>query len=127
MGTRFLATREMPVHDNLKEALLNAEEKDTRLIMRTLRNTERVWHNGVVDQVLAIESKGNTTIADIAPLVSGSQGRAMYESGDLNQGIWSVGQVVGLIRDVPTVKELIDRIIAEAKEIVSSRLPSMIS
>lgn len=126
MGTRFLATREMPVHENLKQALLNATEKDTRLIMRTLRNTERVWHNSVVDKVLEIESKGNTKIEDLAPLVSGAQGRAMYESGDLNQGIWSVGQVVGLINDVPTIKELIDRIVAEATAIISKRLPQML-
>lgn len=126
MGTRFLATQEMSVHPKLKQALVNATEKDTRLIMRTLRNTERVWHNNVVDQVLEIESKGNCTIQDIAPLVSGAMGRAMYESGELNQGIWSVGQVVGLIEDIPTVKELIERIVAEATAIISKRLPQMI-
>ena len=126
MGTRFLATQEMPVHDDLKQALLNATERDTRLIMRTLHHPERVWHNNVADQVLEIESRGNTKIEDIAFLVSGAQGRAMYESGDLNQGICAVGQVVGLINDIPTVKELLDRIVGEAAAIILNRLPQMI-
>jgi len=121
MGTRFVATREAPVHVKVKEALVRAGERDTRLIMRSLRNTERVLTNSVVQKILEIEAKGNTKIEDIAPYVSGKRGLAMLEDGEMDSAVIAAGQVTGLIRDIPSVQELVDRIIAEAREIMTSR------
>lgn len=127
MGTRFVATKEAPVHDKVKQALIEHGERDTRLIMRTLRNTERVLHNENVDKVLEIESKGNTQIEDIAPFVTGLGGKEMLEEGDLQKGVLAVGQSVGLIHDIPTCRELLDRIMQEAEEIISSKFVQSIS
>ena len=125
MGTRFLATKEAPVHDNVKQALAQNDERATRLIMRTLRNTERVLHNKMVDKVLEIESRGNTTIEDLIPYVSGLAGKKMLESGNMEEGILAAGQSLGLVRDIPTCQELCDRMMAEAKRIVSENLKSL--
>ena len=114
MGTRFVATREAPVHENVKQALVQAGERDTRLIMRTLRNTERVLQNPVVDKVLEIERRGDTRIEDIVPYVSGQVGKAMLEDGDMDKGVLAAGQTVGLVRDIPSCRELLDRIMEEA-------------
>jgi len=121
MGTRFVATQEAPVHPNVKQAYVDHGERDTRLIMRTLRNTERVLHNPVVDQVLEIESKGDTKIEDIAPYVSGMEGKQMLENGEMEKGVLAAGQSTGLVRDIPTCKELLDRIMAEAEEIIKGK------
>src|SRR5690606_28852698 len=123
MGTRFIATREAPVHENVKQAIVAASELDTRLIMRPLRNTERVLANQAVERIVQIErEKGAaTTIDDIRDLVAGVYPRVMQD-GDMEAGAWSCGMVAGLIHDVPTVKELIDRIMREAEEIISKRL-----
>ncbi|MGH6680061.1 MAG: NAD(P)H-dependent flavin oxidoreductase [Bradyrhizobium sp.] len=123
MGTRFIATREAPVHDHVKQALVAASELDTRLIMRTLRNTERVLDNKAVDHLLRIErEKGKSlTIEDIHDQVAGVYPKVMIE-GDLDAGAWSCGMVAGLIHDIPTVKELIDRIMTEAERIIRTRL-----
>ena len=118
MGTRFVATDEAPVHHNIKQALINGSERDTRLIMRTLRNTERVRHNTIVDKILAIERKGNTQIEEIAPYVSGLVGKEMLEDGNMEKGTLAAGQSMGLIRHIPTCKELLDQIICDAKQIV---------
>jgi NADH:quinone reductase (non-electrogenic) len=118
MGTRFVATCEAPVHHNIKQALINGSERDTRLIMRTLRNTERVRHNSVVDKILTIESKGSTKIEEIAPYVSGMVGKEMLEDGNMEKGTLAVGQSMGLIRHIPTCKELLDQIMDDAKQIV---------
>jgi len=126
MGTRFVATREAPLHMNVKEALVRAGERDTRLVMRTLRNTERVLVNSVVQKVLEIEAKGGTKIEDIAPYMSGKRGLRMLEDGDTEAAVMSAGQIVGMIRDIPTVKELIDRIISEAREIMTSRFGAVL-
>ena len=126
MGTRFVATREAPVHDNVKQALVNSGERDTRLIMRTLRNTERVLHNQTVDKVLEIESKGNTKIEDIVPYVSGLVGKEMLEDGDMDKGVLSAGQSMGLVRDIPTCRELLDRIMAEAEKIIKEKFVQVI-
>lgn len=125
MGTRFVATQEAPLHDSVKQALVNASERDTRLIMRTLRNTERVLTNSVVDKVLEIEAKGNTKIEDIAPYVSGLRGLEMYETGDTEYGVLAAGQVTGLIRDIPSVKDLIDGIVRDAEAIMSTRFNAL--
>ena len=128
MGTRFIATREAPVHENVKQAILQASELDTRLIMRPIRNTERVLKNAGVDKLLEIErEKGaKTTIQDVHDLVAGVYPRVMLE-GDMDAGAWSCGMVAGLIYDIPTVRELIDRIMAEAERLVRIRLERMLA
>ena len=123
MGTRFIATREAPVHANVKQALLEATELDTRLIMRSLRNTERVLNNANVSRLREIEQeKGSAlTIDDIHDLVAGVYPKVMVD-GDMDAGAWSCGMAVGLIKDIPTVKDLIDRIMADAENIIRRRL-----
>ena len=121
MGTRFVATREAPVHQNVKQALVDNDERSTRLIMRTLRNTERVLHNEAVDKVLEIESQGDTKIEDIVPYVSGLVGKEMLEEGQMQKGVLSAGQCMGLIRDIPTCRELLDRIMAQAEAIIEEK------
>ncbi|MBC7996063.1 MAG: nitronate monooxygenase [Rhizobacter sp.] len=123
MGTRFIATKEAPVHQNVKDAIVAATELDTRLVMRPLRNTERVLKNAAVDRLLEKERTLGTalTFDDIAAEVAGVYPRIMIE-GEMDLGAWSCGMVAGLIRDVPTVQELIDRIMAEAHSIISQRL-----
>jgi nitronate monooxygenase len=126
MGTRFMATKEAPIHDNVKQALVAASELDTRLVMRPLRNTERVLKNAAVDRILEMErEKGkDVKFEDIIAMVGGVYPKIMKE-GDMDAGAWSCGMVAGLIHDVPTVKELIDRIMKEAEEIISKRLKGM--
>jgi len=123
MGTRFIATKEAPVHPNVKQALVKATELDTVLVMRALRNTERVLKNKGVDQLLEIEREKGATlkIDDIHDQVAGVYPRVMVD-GDMEAGAWSCGMVVGLINDVPTVKQLIDRIMADAEAIIQQRL-----
>ena len=123
MGTRFMATKEAPIHDNVKQALLKATELDTRLIMRALRNTERVLRNEAVDRLIEIERvKGkDLRIEDIHDQVAGVYPRIMID-GEMEAGAWSCGMVAGLIRDVPTCRELIDRIMREADQIIGDRL-----
>jgi NAD(P)H-dependent flavin oxidoreductase YrpB (nitropropane dioxygenase family) len=127
MGTRFVATKEAPVHENVKRALVDHDERDTRLIMRTLRNTERVLHNPTVDKVLEIESKGDAKIEDLIPHVSGLVGKEMLDDGDMERGVLAAGQSVGLVRDIPTCRELLDRIMAEAEEIINEKFAQVIS
>jgi NADH:quinone reductase (non-electrogenic) len=128
MGTRFIATQEAPVHARVKEALVAASELDTRLIMRRLRNTERVLANAAVDRVLAKERElgSRLTFADIAGEVSGVYPRIMLE-GDMDAGPWSCGMVAGLIHDIPTCRELIERIMAEADNLIRGRLEGMLA
>jgi NADH:quinone reductase (non-electrogenic) len=126
MGTRFVATREAPVHANLKQALVRHNETETRLIMRSLRNTERVLRNRAADKVLEIESRGNAQIQDLIPYVSGLVGKEMIEDGDVEKGTMAAGQCIGLIRDIPTCRELLDRIMAEAEEVIKTRFTHML-
>jgi len=123
MGTRFLATQEAPVHQNVKDAIVKATELDTRLVMRPLRNTERVLNNAGVERLLEKEKQlgANITFEDIVPEVAGMYPRVM-RAGEVEAGAWSCGMVAGLIRDIPTAKELIDRIMQEAETIIASRL-----
>jgi NAD(P)H-dependent flavin oxidoreductase YrpB (nitropropane dioxygenase family) len=127
MGTRFIATQEAPVHENVKQALVAASELDTRLVMRPLRNTERVLSNAAVERLLQKERELGAAIKfeDILPEVAGVYPRIML-NGEMEAGAWSCGLVAGLIRDVPTVKALIDRIMAEAEQIISQRLAGML-
>lgn len=126
MGTRFIATQEAPVHEKVKEAIVRATELDTRLVMRSLRNTERVLNNAAVEEILRIEKeKGDALqIQDIIQQVAGVYPRIMLE-GDMEAGAWSCGMVAGLIHDIPTCKELIDRIMREADELIGRRLAGM--
>ena len=123
MGTRFIATREAPVHENVKQALVAASELDTRLVMRPLRNTERVLTNAAVERLLVKEKElgANIKFEDIIAEVAGVYPKVMTE-GAMDAGAWSCGMVAGLIHDIPTCKELIDRIMKEAEEIISGRL-----
>src|SRR5260221_2656222 len=123
MGTRFIATKEAPVHDNVKQALVAATELDSRLVMSALRNTERVLKNKGADRLIEIErQKGRSLkIEDIHNEVAGVYPKVMID-GEMDAGAWSCGMVVGLITDVPTVKELIDRIMADAERIIRDRL-----
>ena len=129
MGTRFIATVEAPVHDNVKQALMEADELQTRLIMRPLRNTERVLNNSAVEQVLEIEQdKGiDVDIEDIRHLVAGEQGRKVLHDGEMDAGAWSCGMVAGLIHDIVTCQQLIDRIMSEAHTIIRHRLEGFLA
>lgn len=121
MGTRFCATVEAPIHDRIKQAMVDQDERHTDLIFRSYRNTSRVARNAVSQQVVEAERAGKP-FEEIAHLVKGARGKEGLDMGDPDHGIWTVGQVQGLIRDVPTCKQLIDRIMAEADEIIASRL-----
>jgi len=123
MGTRFIATKEAPVHPNVKQALVEASELDTRLIMRGLRNTERVLTNAGVERLIAKEKElgADLKFEDILPEVAGIYPKVMQE-GDVDSGAWSCGMVAGLIHDVPTVSELVDRIMSEADDLIRQRL-----
>jgi NAD(P)H-dependent flavin oxidoreductase YrpB (nitropropane dioxygenase family) len=125
MGTRFMATREAPIHDNIKQQLVDATERDTALIFRTLKNTARVFRNQVADEVRSIEAGGDATIDDIKHLVAGERGRAALHAGETNGGIWSAGMVAGLIQDIPTCQELVTRIMTEAETLIDRRLSGM--
>ena len=126
MGTRFCATKEAPIHDGIKQAIVANDERATELMFRSYRNTARVAKNSVSVEAVRIEREGNSFEA-IAHLVKGSRGKEGLVNGDPEHGIWSAGMVQGLIHDVPTVKELIDRIMAEAQGIITKRLANMVA
>ena len=123
MGTRFIATEDAPVHQNVKEAIVNASELDTRLIMRSLTNTERVLNNSAVERLMEKEKAlgENLTFADIVDEVAGVYPKIMHE-GTMEAGAWSCGMVAGLVNDIPTVEELINRIMSEANNIIGQKL-----
>lgn len=127
MGTRFIATQEAPVHENVKQAIVAATELDTRLVMRPLRNTERVLVNAGVERLLQKEKDlgSNIKFEDIFNEVAGVYPKIMKD-GDMDAGAWSCGMVAGLIHDIPTVAELISRTMAEAESIIRSRLEGML-
>jgi nitronate monooxygenase len=128
MGTRFIATKEAPVHQNVKEALVAASELDTKLIMRPLRNTERVLANDAVNKILEKEKAlgDEIQITDIMDEVAGVYPKIMQE-GTMDAGAWSCGMVAGLIHDIPTCKELVERIVSDAEEIIKSRLSKFVA
>ena len=127
MGTRFIATEDAPVHQNVKEAIVNASELDTRLIMRSLTNTERVLNNPAVESLMAKEKAlgEDLKFEDIIDEVAGVYPKVMMD-GEPEAGAWSCGMVAGLVSDIPTVKELIDRIMSEAEDIIASKLQKAI-
>ncbi|MBR9833822.1 MAG: nitronate monooxygenase [Alphaproteobacteria bacterium] len=126
MGTRFCVTQEAPINEAFKRQMVENDERATNLIFRTLHNTARVMKNAVSDEVVAIERKGGAKFEDVQHLVAGVRGRKAMAEGDTDGGIWSAGMIQGLIHDVPTVKELIDRIISDAEAIIKSRMSAMV-
>lgn len=117
MGTRFCVTQEAPIHDNIKQALVAASERDTKLMFRTMRNTARVFKNAVSEEVVAMENRpGGCQFEDIRPLVMGARGRAALEAGEVHGGVVSAGLCIGLIDDVPTCAELLERMVRECRE-----------
>jgi len=119
MGTRFMCTREAPIHDKVKQALVKAGERDTNLIFRTMRNTSRVLKNVVSDEVVAMEKKG-AAFQEVRHLVAGARGRNAMQTGEVDTGIVSAGMVVGLIHDIPSCKELIERMVRECREALAA-------
>jgi nitronate monooxygenase len=117
MGTRMMATKECPIHDNLKQAFVQAAETDTSLVMRSIRNTHRMWRNKAAQEIIDLEAQ-KAPLNTIIQAASGQKAEKMYREGDIDAGMVSCGQGVGLIKDVPTVKELLDRIMKEAEEVI---------
>jgi NADH:quinone reductase (non-electrogenic) len=124
MGTRFMATREAPIHQKVKEAIVAGDERSTALILRSLKNTARVFGNSVARRAIEMEHAGKG-IEEIGPVVAGSRGRVVYETGDTEHGIWSAGTSMGLVHDIPSCKELVERIVSEAEGIIRGRLAGM--
>ena len=126
MGTRFMCTKESPIHQSIKEQIVANDERQTELIFRTMRNTSRVARNTVSQQVVAMEKEG-AKFDQIRHLVAGSRGKQVFVTGDPNEGIWSAGQVQGLIHDIPSCAELVSRIVREAESMIENRLSGMLS
>jgi NADH:quinone reductase (non-electrogenic) len=125
MGTRFIATQEAPVHENVKQFLVSNDERSTRLILRAFKNTSRVSANSVSDKVVEILKNPDAVFEDVRELVLGAKGRVALETGDLDHGLITAGQVQGLIHDVPSCRELVERIVGDAEAIIAGRLKAM--
>jgi nitronate monooxygenase len=125
MGTRFMATKESPIHEKVKEQMVANDERATDLIFRTMRNTARVAKNAISQQVVELE-RGGAAFEDVRELVAGTRGKVVYETGDPDHGIWSAGMVQGLIHDIPSCAELVSRIVSEAEAIIDGRLERMV-
>ena len=124
MGSRFLATKEAPIHETIKQLILESDERSTRLIFRTLKNTERVFDNSVARRIIEMEAAGKG-IDEIGPVASGLKGRLVFEQGEREVGIWAVGACIGLIHDVPSVQELVSRMVRDASSIINEGLRRM--
>ena len=119
MGTRFMCTVEAPIHENIKQAIVNAQETDTELVLRRWKNTSRLFKNKVTEEAVKIEKTSATgKFEEVGPLVSGKRGREVFINGDKDFGVWTAGQVIGLIHDVPTCEVLVKRIEREAAEAI---------
>ncbi len=131
MGTRFMATKEAPIHQHVKEQIVANDERQTDLIFRTMHNTARVGRNAISQKVVEIEregqKRGGAKFEEVRELVAGTRGKGVLETGDIDAGIWSAGQVQGLINDIPSCKELVERIVAQAEEIIRARLGKAIA
>jgi len=127
MGTRFLATREAPIHDNVKQRIVEATELDTQLIFRPFTNTARVFKNSVAEKVAEIESRHGAEFSDVADLVAGERGAVVLDNGELEYGIWWAGLSSGLVYDIPSVAELVSRVAGDAEEIITGRLSGFVS
>ena len=122
MGTRFIATQEAPVHENIKQFIVGNDERSTRLIFRAFRNTTRVSANSVSNKVTEILKNPDAVFEDVRELVLGAKGRIALETGDLDYGLITAGQIQGLIHDVPSCSELVERIVRDAESIIGQRL-----
>jgi len=123
MGTRFMATVEAPIHENVKQAIVANDERQTDLVYRKFHNTARVARNKISQEILEISARPDSTFEDIAHLASGARARAnVMQDGDIDGGIWTASMAQGLIQDIPTTKELVDKIMADAEAIISQRL-----
>ena len=127
MGTRFMATKEAPIHQHVKEALVANDERSTDLIFRTLHNTARVARNKISQEVVAIEKRGNAKFEDVKDLVAGTRGGKVYDTGDTDYGIWSAGQTQGLIHDIPSCAEFVARTMRDAEAIIRGRLAGLVA
>ena len=131
MGTRFMATKEAPIHQHVKEQIVANDERQTDLIFRTMHNTARVGRNAISQKVVEIEKegmkKGGAKFEEVRDLVAGTRGKGVLETGDIDAGIWSAGMVQGLINDIPSCKELVERIVRDAEEIIRARLGKAIA
>ena len=125
MGTRFMATKEAGVHQNVKDKMTEADELSTNLMFRTMHNTARVFKNSVSSEVVEIESTGTATFEDVKDLVAGQRGRVVFEEGDLEHGIWSAGISVARVKDIPSCEEMVSRLVSDAKNIIDDRLQSV--
>jgi nitronate monooxygenase len=126
MGTRFMATQEAGIHENVKKKIVENTERDTILTNRTLKNTSRVARNAISEEVVRIQTDSTKTIDDVRELVSGVRGRTnVMKNGDMDGGIWSSGQSQGLIHDIPTCAELVKRIMKQSEDIIHARLDRM--
>jgi NAD(P)H-dependent flavin oxidoreductase YrpB (nitropropane dioxygenase family) len=126
MGTRFMATVEAPIHEHVKQQIVANDERSTDLIFRTMRNTSRVARNAISQQVVEMERAG-AKFEDVRALVAGARGKVVYEDGDPDYGVWSAGQIQGLIHDIPTCEQLVHRIVEEAETLIRQRLDRMIA
>lgn len=122
MGTRFMCTVESPIHQNIKEAIVKADERSTALVFRPFRNTSRIFKNSIAVEVNRREKDPNVKFEDVRELVSGARGRQVYTTGDPEFGVWTAGQVVGLIDNIPTCQELISTMVHDAEKIITERL-----
>jgi nitronate monooxygenase len=127
MGTRFMCTKESPIHQLIKEKIVANDERETELIFRTMRNTSRVAKNAISNKVVTMGKKGATVDQVCCDLVASVRGKMVYATGDADKGIWSAGQVQGLIHDIPTCAELASRIVRKAETIIRNRLEGMMS
>ncbi|MBS0469730.1 MAG: nitronate monooxygenase [Proteobacteria bacterium] len=127
MGTRFMATKEAPIHEKVKAALVANDERATDMIFRTMHNSSRVARNAISQKVVEIEKRGGAKFEDVRDLVAGTRGGVVYDTGDTDYGIWSAGQTQGLIHDIPTCKELVDRLVSEAESIIRKRLEALVA
>ena len=126
MGTRFMCTEEAPIHRRVKEAMVEADERRTQLIFRPLRNTARVADNDVSREVVRVLEDGGE-FGDVGHLVAGARGRTVYETGDVDAGIWYASLALGFIQDIPTVSELVARIVSEAEQVIDKRLRGLVA
>ncbi|KAG0744886.1 hypothetical protein G6F62_009774 [Rhizopus arrhizus] len=126
MGTRFMCTTEAPIHHNIKEAIVKADERSTALVFRPFRNTTRIFKNSVAVEVNKREENPEVVFEDVQELVSGARGKQVYTTGDPEFGVWTAGQVIGLIDDIPTCQDLVTRIVNDAESLIKERLNKMI-
>ncbi|CAO3675055.1 unnamed protein product [Rhizopus stolonifer] len=126
MGTRFMCTVEAPIHQNIKEAIVKADERSTTLVFRPFRNTSRIFRNSIATEVNERERNPNVQFEDVRELVSGARGRQVYTTGDPEFGVWTAGQVVGLIDDIPTCEKLVSRMVSDAEIVIKEQLTKKI-